>query len=132
MTDYYLPAKANGDDFRDDVGVNYHNAVGGDPVSPTNPMQGNHGDGFGVFNDGTMRACTTARGAIWLAGVFAHVYHFSDLKFYRVTGTPVATLTISEDLGTVNGFTSLTVAEEYTTAELKDLAGMPENSNEIW
>jgi len=124
MTDYYLPAKSDGTDFRQDIGINYHEHVG-ETVQPPYPNP------VGVFNDGTLRATSTPKGALWLAAIFANIYHFSDCKFYRVTGTPVATLEIG-DLGYVHGFMSLYIAQEYTTAEIKSLAGMPNNSNEIW
>jgi hypothetical protein len=124
LTDYYLPAKADGTDFRQDVGVNYHENIG-ETVQPPSPNP------KGVFCDGTLRACSTPKGAVWLAAVFANVRHFADCKFYRVTGTPVATLEIG-DLGYIHGFTSLYVAQEYTTAQIKTLAGMRNDSIEIW
>jgi hypothetical protein len=110
-------------DFRSDIPINYHNNLGETVTAPSGFQQ--------VYSNGTLRATSTPRGAIWHAALFANIRHFSDCKFFRVTGTPIATLQITSDLGTIHGFTSLFIAQEYTLSAFKTLAGMS-GIGELW
>jgi hypothetical protein len=131
LTDYFLPANSDGSDFRAAVGVNYHNNIG-NAVQPTDPLDTADvtDGGARTFNDGTIRACSTARGAVLLAGCFS-VNKLSACSFFKVTGAPVAELTdtfCSQEgwgFGTLYAFTEVTVVSEYTLAEIRTLAGLP-------
>jgi len=135
MTDYYLPALANGEDFRPAVGVNYHDSIG-NSVSPQNPIDTNiiQDEGAKVWNDGSIRACSTARGAVALACCFS-TRALSDCSFFKVTGEPIAVLTDSwcsnSDLGhgSLYAFKELTIVSEYTIAQIRTAAGLPADWN---